>query len=57
MAKRHHRKLKAADKTQIHLVGILKTEYLGPTLYPSETLIVFESKFFARFFVLITKSD
>jgi hypothetical protein len=32
MAKRHHRKLKAADKTQIHWVGKLKTEFLEPTL-------------------------
>ena len=31
MAKRHHRKLKAADKTQIHWVGKLKTEFLEPT--------------------------
>ena len=31
MEKRHHRKLKAADKTQIHWVGKLKTEFLEPT--------------------------
>ena len=37
MAKRHHRKLKAADKTQIHWVGKLKTEFLEPTLYHTIT--------------------
>ena len=38
MAKRHHRKLKAADKTQIHWVGKLKTEFLEPTYNNLQTI-------------------
>ena len=54
MAKRHHRKLKAADKTQIHWVGKLKTEFIEPTLNnslnPNAKYDVGQVVFFERIF-------